>query len=72
MLPFELLFRDISKFDIKNDDLLFAKDELRNIAYTSFKTYNKKDHKFDNISVQEHRAFFELMELEDIIIQKSR
>ena len=71
MLPFELLYRDISKFDVKNDDLLFAKNELRNIAYTSFKTYNKKDHKFENISVQEHRAFLELMELEDIIIQKT-
>ena len=58
MLPFELLH-------------LFAKNELRNIAYASFKNYNKKDHKCENISAQEHKAFLELMELENIIIQKA-
>ena len=39
MLNFELLFRDISKLETKNEDLLFAKTNLRNITYSSFKCY---------------------------------
>ena len=33
--------------------------------------YNKKDHKFENVSKMEHKAFLELMELDDVIIQKA-
>ena len=65
MLPYELCFRDISKADIIQEDLLFAKSDLRNIAYTSFKSYNKNNHKFDNISKGEYKAFLELIELVD-------
>ena len=32
--------------------------------------YNKKDHEFENVSKMEHKAFLELMELDDVIIQK--
>ena len=39
-----------------------------NIVYTSFKTYEKKSNKFEKSSVQEHKAFLELMELEDTIL----
>ena len=35
-------------FPISNEKLLFAKNELRNLAFASFKFYNKKDHKFEN------------------------
>ena len=31
----------------------------------------KKDHKFENISKKEHKAFLELLDLENIVIQKA-
>ena len=71
MLPFELLYRDIKNLDKKEDELVFAKNELRNIAFSSFKMYNKKNHDFENVSEMEHKAFLELMELDDVIIQKA-
>ena len=50
MLPFELFYRDFRTLDEKKDEILFAKNELRHIAYSSFKTYNSKVHKSENIS----------------------
>ena len=71
MLPFELLYRDFHSLDKKDDELIFARNELRHIAFSSFKMYNKKDNKFVNISELEHKAFLELLELDNIIIQKA-
>ena len=71
MLNFELLYRDLSKFDVSNEKLFFAKNELRNLAFSSFKFYNKKDHKYENLTEDEHLAFLELLELENVIIQKA-
>ena len=71
MLPFELLFRDFHSLDKKEEELVFAKNDLRHIAFSSFKSYNKKEHKFENISKKEHRAFLELLDVENIIIQKA-
>ena len=44
------------------------------MAYDSFRFYNKKDHKVDNITKSEHKAFLELKTLvrnDTIIIQKA-
>ena len=41
MLPFELLYRDFHTFDKKEEEIVFARNELRQIASSSFKTYNK-------------------------------
>ena len=71
MLPFELLYRDFHTLEKKENELVFAKNELRHIAYSSFKAYNKKEHKFENITKLEHKAFLELLELKDLIIQKA-
>ena len=71
MLPFELLYRDIKNLDKKEEEMIFAKNELRGIAFSSFKIYNKKDHKFENITEMEHKAFLELVELDNVIIQKA-
>ena len=70
MLPFELLYRDVHSLDKKGDELVFVRNQLRHIAFSSFKTYNIKNHKFENISDLEHKAFLELLELDNIIIQK--
>ena len=40
MLPFELLYRDIE--GINKNELIFAKNELKHIAFSSYKSYNKK------------------------------
>ena len=71
MLPFELLYRDFSNIECKKEDLVFAKNELRHIAYSSYKMYNKKDHKLENISQVEHKAFLDLLDIENLIIQKA-
>ena len=71
MLNFELLFRDISKLDLKSEERLFAKNELKNVAFSSFKSYNQKDHKIENITKEEHTAFLKLLEVDNIIIQKA-
>ena len=71
MLPFELLYRDFHTLDKKEEEIVFARNELRQIAFPSFKTYNKKEHKFENISKAEHKAFSELLDLKNIIIQKA-
>ena len=71
MFNFEHLYRDLSQADKDNKDILFVKNELRNIAYSSFKVYNKKDHRFDNISKKEHSALLELLKLDNIIISKA-
>ena len=71
MLPFELLYRDIADSNNTDEELVFAKNELKHIAFSTFKTYNKKSHKFENISQDEHQAFLELVRNDDIIIQKA-
>ena len=50
---------------------MFAKNELHNINSSSFKSYNKKEHKLENISEEEHRTFLELIELDNINIQRA-
>ena len=71
MLPFELLYRDFYSLDKKEEEVVFARNELRQIAFSSFKTYNKKEHKFENLSRSEHMAFLELIDLQNIVIQKA-
>ena len=71
MIHYELLYQDLSKCDISNEKLFHAKNELRNLAFSSFKFYNKTDHKFENLSIDEHNAFLELLNLDNIVIQKA-
>ena len=40
MLPFELLFRDINKIEIPNEDKGFMKSRLKDFVFTSFWLYN--------------------------------
>ena len=40
MLHFKLLFRDIDKNDVPNEDKKFIKSRLKNSAFTSFWSYN--------------------------------
>ena len=40
MLPSELLFRDINKNEMPNEDKKFIKSRLKDSAFTSFQSYN--------------------------------
>ena len=60
----------LSKCDVSNEKLFFAKNDLRNLAYSSFNIYNKIYHKFENPTQGEHRSFLELIKLVNIFIQK--
>ena len=71
MVQFEHFFQDISNIGMSNENLMFSKSHLKNIAFTSYKFYNNNDDKFDNITKEEHLAFLELIKLDNIIIQKA-
>ena len=42
MLPFELLFRDLNKNEMPNEDKGFLKTRLKDSTFTSFRSYNYK------------------------------
>lgn len=61
MLPFEFLYSNFHTLDKKEEELVFARNGLLRIAFSSFKFYSKKEHKFENISKTEHKVFMELL-----------
>ena len=71
LLPFELLFRDVMNEKVSNEKLLNLKSRIKDIGLSSFRTYNKKDRQFANISKDEYEAFIKLSGNKDIIIQKA-
>ena len=56
---------------IKDDEREGFKSNLRSIAYTSLKFYNRKKKKLENISQEEHSALRELASLDNVVIQKA-
>ena len=69
MLSFELLFRDINKSKIPDENKEFIKSRLKDSAYTSFRSYNYKSE--INLTKKEQVALNNLSNNENIIIQKS-
>ena len=69
MLPFELLFRDINKSEMPNEDKEFIKSRLKDSAHTSFRSYNYKSE--INLTKKEQVALNNLSNNKNIIIQKS-
>ena len=71
-LNFELLFRGVeTSQNIREGDRENFKHQLRNIAHSSLRYYNRRKKKLENISEEEFNALKELMSLDDIIIQKA-
>ena len=70
LLPFELLHRNVLRDDDNKDELLHLKSKIKNIGLSSFRLYNKKDHRFENLSKEEYEAFVNLKNI-TITIQKS-
>ena len=56
LLPFEILFRDVCdnlKNVSDNDCLLDVKCKIRDVGLSSFRWYNKKDNRFENLTKDE-------------------
>ena len=69
MLPFTLLFRDISKIEMPNEDKEFIKSRLKNCAFTSFWSHNYNSE--INLIKNEQLASNNLSNNKKIITQKS-
>ena len=61
LLPLELLYRDVlhNESDM-NDSLIHLKSKIKDVGLSPFRLYNKKDHRFENLSEEECEAFINL------------
>ena len=71
LLPFELLYRDVYDSDTKDESLLHLKSEIKDVGLSSYRIYNKKDHRFGNLSQKEYDVFINLSDNKNTIIQKT-
>ena len=68
LLPFELLHRDVINDERKNDNtLMHLKSKIKDIGLSSFWLYNKKDHRFENLTCE---ALLNFKSNKNIITQK--
>ena len=70
LVNFELLFRDIKKLDLSTNDLDFVKTKIKDIALSSFRTFDTH-HNISNLSEEEFAALKEFSKKLDLVIQKS-
>ena len=71
MLPYEILYRGIRNFAKSPEDQISLHARLKNVAVTSFSRF-KQNNRFDNnLTDDELDALNNLMENNDIVIQKS-
>ena len=72
LLRFELLYRDVINDERKDDDaLMYSTIKIKHVGLLSFRLYNKKDHRSENLTKDEYEAFFNLKSNKNIIIQKA-
>ena len=72
LMPFEILYRNVRDDDNASaEKLVYLRTKLSHIAVSSLRAYNRIDHRFENISKEEHEAFIKLASNDNIIIQKS-
>ena len=69
MLPFELLFRDLNKNEMPNEEKGFLKTRLKDSTFTSFWSYNYKSE--INLTKNERLALNNLCNNKNTVIQKS-
>ena len=55
----------------RNESILHLKSKIKDVGLSSFRLYNKKDHRFENLSEEEYQAFLSLSKNNAIIIQKA-
>ena len=71
LLPFELLFRDIKREDLCNDDMSVIKAKLPDTALTSYQNFSSDREPPENLTSSEFKAFKCLSKNKDIVIQKA-
>lgn len=71
LLPYELLYRNVMNENEIKDSLVFLQSRIKDVGLSTFRLYNKKDHRFENLNRQEYDAFIELTNIDSIIIQKA-
>ena len=71
LLPFELLYRNIRDDESTDESLIHLKSKIKDVGLSSLRLYNKKDHRFENISEKEFNAFSNLKNNKNIVIQKA-
>ena len=69
MLPFDLLFRDLNKNEMPNEDKGFLKTRLKDSTFTSFWSYNYKSE--INLTKNEPLPLNNLCNNKNTVIQKS-
>ena len=55
----------------KDESLLHLKSKIKDVGLSSYRIYNKKDHRYENLSPEEYDAFINLSSNKSIIIQKA-
>ena len=65
-----MLFRNIYGKNQRNESILHLKSYIKDVGLSSFRLYNKKDHRFEDLSEKVYQAFLSLNKNNDIIIQK--
>ena len=57
--------------DEVKDTLVYLKSRLKEVGLSSFRLFNKKDHRFENLTREEYEAFIGLASNHSILIQKA-
>ena len=65
-----MLFRNIYGKNQRNESILHLKSYIKDVGLSSFRLYNKKHHRFEDLSEKVYQAFLSLNKNNDIIIQK--
>ena len=71
LLPFELLFRDIKREDLCNEDMSLIKDRLLDTALTSYQNFSSDRNPPENLTPSEFKALKRLSKNKNIVIQKA-
>ena len=60
LLPYELIYRDVMNVDEVKDTLVYLKSRLKEVGLSSFRLFNKKVHRFENLARDKYEAFSDL------------
>ena len=71
LLSFELLFRDIKREDLCNDDMSLIKARLLDTALTSYQNFSSDKNPPENLTTSEFKALKRLPKNKNIVIQKA-
>ena len=71
LLPLELLFHDIKREDLCNEDICVIKARLLDTALTSYQNFSRDQEPPENLTSSEFKALKRLSKNKDIVIQKA-